>query len=127
MRLLATPGRIAGMCALLAGAAGLTGCEVGGALITIPPLDAASTDESAPFVCVDESSKRCAGNSHLSCVRYDEFLEVVEVDCTVEGKVCHPEHVCQTCTPDSSRCNPCDPGDEDCEPNQTQMCNDDGT
>jgi hypothetical protein len=104
----------------------LAACEIGAETIQIPPLDAAQTDESAPFICTDESSKRCVGNSHMSCVRYEEFLEVVEVDCTERGQVCHPERVCIVCTPGSTRCEPCDPGD-DCDPNQVQACNDEGT
>lgn len=102
------------------------GCEVGGDTITLPPLDAAATDESTPFACLDETSTRCVANRHLSCKRYEEFLEIVEVDCSAEGKVCHPDFVCRVCAPGSERCNPCDPGDRACDPNVRQRCDDEG-
>ena len=121
MRFLTTLVWLIGSCAALAA------CDVGAETIVVPPLDDAPTDEGAPFVCATESSTRCVGNSHMSCVRYEEFLEVVEVDCTERGQVCHPEHVCLVCSPGSTRCEPCEPGDDACDPNQTQICNDEGT
>ncbi len=106
--------RSLGLLALL-----LAACEVGGETITVPPLDAALTDESAPFVCTSESSVRCVGKRHFSCKRYEEFLEVVEVDCADRGQICDSTRVCLTCSPGSYRCKPCEPDDLECDPNQT--------
>jgi hypothetical protein len=106
--------------------ASLGGCEIGGETITIPPLDAAPID-SAPFACVSESTKRCVGNKHFSCKRYEEFLEVVEVDCGERDQICDPEQKCITCRPGSPRCKRCEADDLECDPNVIQMCNDEGT
>lgn len=105
----------------------LSACEVGGETITVPPLPDAGRDNAPLFVCTDESSKRCVGNKHYSCKRFEEFLEVVEVDCADEGKICDLDNVCITCSNPSHRCQPCGPGDLECDPNVTQSCNEQGT
>jgi len=105
----------------------LGGCEIGGETITVPPLDAAMLDPAAPFACTSEDSRLCVGNKHYSCKRYEEFLEVVPVDCAEQGEICDLERVCIKCSPNTHRCQPCDPGDLDCDPNQTQVCKSDGS
>lgn len=101
-------------------------CAVGGEQIVIPPLEAGVIDEDSPFYCDDESNVRCELNVHLSCAPIEEFLERVEVDCTPMNMVCSPERTCITCTPGMARCKPCEPDDNDCDPNQIEMCDDEG-
>jgi hypothetical protein len=113
--------RSVSLCALLAG------CEIGGETITVPPLDAAMSDPAAPFVCTSEASRRCVGNKHFSCKRYEEFLEVVELNCGDTAQICDVERVCLNCSPNTHRCQPCEPGDLECDPNQTQACKSDGS
>jgi hypothetical protein len=118
--------RFLGMIALGALLVGLPGCEIGGKTITVPPLDAEPI-ASAPFACLSESSKTCLGTRHFSCKRYEEFLEVVEVDCADKGQTCDINEVCITCNPGTPRCQPCAADDLECDPNQTQVCNDEGS
>jgi hypothetical protein len=108
------------LCALL------VACSVGGDTIEIPPLDPGLIADDSPFYCESLSSVRCEANVHLSCYPIDEFYEVEEVDCADMGLMCDPERVCITCHPKMPRCQPCEPGDVECDPQVAQVCNDDG-
>jgi len=102
-------------------------CQLGPDQIQLPPIAAASRDAAPPpFVCRQESSVSCDRNVHQSCRRVGEFLEVEEVDCGAMGKVCDVARVCITCSPESLRCQPCEAGDEDCNPHVVQRCDAEG-
>lgn len=104
--------------------AALVACDVGGEQIQIPPLDPELIAETSPFYCETLSSVRCENNTHLSCYEIEEFYEVKEVDCGAMDLMCDPERVCVTCLP-SRRCQPCEPGDVECDPQVVQSCADD--
>ncbi|MGD8859825.1 MAG: IgGFc-binding protein [Myxococcales bacterium] len=105
---------------------GVLACEVGGGTIDVPPLADRTDDAGRPlFTCRDETTVACQQNVHLSCRRVGEFIEVVERDCGAEDRVCNVRRECITCSPDSYRCQACEPGDDDCDRNVVQQC--DGT
>ncbi|MDD9944237.1 MAG: IgGFc-binding protein [Myxococcales bacterium] len=104
-------------------------CDFGGDRIELPPLELTDGDAgSRPsvFACTDVDSTACEDGVHLSCRPTFEFLEVVEEDCRAKQQVCDPERVCITCAPKRPRCKVCEDGDSDCNPQQTQVCSDDG-
>jgi hypothetical protein len=102
-------------------------CDVGSDTIELPPLPLRTNDAGVPvFTCASEDDLVCENNVHLSCRRVGEFLEVVEFDCTPKDKVCDRERTCIVCSPGTVRCQPCEAGDDGCDRNVVQRCDDDG-
>ena len=53
-----------------------TGCDVGGGLLHVPPLDPPRDDGGlAIFYCRDENTVACEDNIHRSCKRLGEFVQ----------------------------------------------------
>jgi hypothetical protein len=111
---------------LVAAAFALFACELGPEQIRLPPLPPRDAGDVPTFSCRDESSAACEGNAHMSCRPAGEFLQIHTVDCSEMGKICNLARVCITCSPESSRCKPCDGEDDDCNPNIVERCDADG-
>jgi hypothetical protein len=101
-----------------------TACDWSPQRIELPPLPARTHDDAGRpnFQCKTDSARGCQGEVHAQCVRRSEFVEVDEVDCAAQGKVCDVDKVCVTCRPGSLRCRDCTDADSDCDPNVIEVC-----
>jgi hypothetical protein len=105
----------------------LCGCTVGGERIELDPLEPRRNDAGALlFTCVDETTEACESNVYKSCTLRGEFIVAEERDCGAEGLICDLKRQCSVCRPGTRRCQPCEGEDSDCDPNQTQLCDDKG-
>lgn len=105
----------------------VVGCDVGGGLVHVPPLDPPTDDAGkAIFYCRDQDTVACENNIHRSCKRLGEFVQAQEDDCAAKGMVCNLDRGCIVCGPGTLRCQPCERGDADCDRQRIQRCDADG-
>ncbi|MBN1653217.1 MAG: IgGFc-binding protein [Deltaproteobacteria bacterium] len=86
--------------------AALSACDVGGEIITLPPLRPEDpSSKGSPFRCYSEDTVKCIGKVHHSCESVGEFLQEKTVDCAAKDLVCVPNDlVCAVCVPGTMRC-----------------------
>ena len=109
------------------GLACVAGCNPEPRQIELPPLPDAGEQEAPLTICKQDQKSRCLGNVHYTCIASQEFVESIPEDCSAKGLLCHPERGCVACSPGDTRCKICTDGEENCNEDVVQTCNDDGT
>lgn len=97
--------------------------------IEVPALDRSDIPEplQTNFECTSLDATSCELGIFRSCRRVDEFVEIVAQDCGKRGLNCEPGVGCVTCVPGARRCVGCKAGQTDCNSQQVEVCNAQGT